>query len=84
MQPDWRNGEFGRENVGRWPQLEVPGKNGILIVLMTLAWWSESLPSLDDLSWSTAVNDVAWVFSNMVLNVDETADDASVIASDDY
>ncbi|KAF8210704.1 hypothetical protein K438DRAFT_1450183, partial [Mycena galopus ATCC 62051] len=62
--PPWRQRnskglpEPGKQ--GPWGVLIHPGANGMLIVLLALAWWrgSEALASE---SWVAAVKDVGWV-----------------------
>lgn len=69
IQPEWRtsgNLKFRRNPPGSWSVLAHPGKNGMLIVIMSLVWWADALADAnDDHSWKGAVNDVAWVLSQM-------------------
>lgn len=65
MQPDWRtagpaNDKMSREGAGGWEKLRRPGKNGILIVLLTLWWW-KAQPLVVEKDWLVAVDDVRWV-----------------------
>ncbi|KAI9070211.1 hypothetical protein FKP32DRAFT_1558348 [Trametes sanguinea] len=50
---------------GDWDALVQPGRNGILIVLLSLVWWRAAATSstLDD--WHAAVQDVRWVVVSM-------------------
>ncbi|KAJ7920717.1 hypothetical protein B0H13DRAFT_1605096, partial [Mycena leptocephala] len=52
-------------NEGPWGELVHPGANGILMVLLALAWWreEETTPSM---SWLAAVKDVGWVLSGLL------------------
>ncbi|KAI9068212.1 hypothetical protein FKP32DRAFT_1562193, partial [Trametes sanguinea] len=69
LQPDWRYRGDGDRLViggqGSWEALTQPGKNGILIILLSLSWWRSSATSatLDD--WAAAVQDVGWVIQSM-------------------
>ncbi|KAH9855410.1 hypothetical protein C2E23DRAFT_701563, partial [Lenzites betulinus] len=65
MQPEWRERDARGRPIaggsGDWEVLNNPGKNGFLIILLTLVWWRDcaSASTLGD--WSAAVNDVSWV-----------------------
>ncbi|KAI9061403.1 hypothetical protein FKP32DRAFT_1576114 [Trametes sanguinea] len=50
---------------GSWEDLTQPGKNGMLIILLSLSWWrgSATAATLDD--WNAAVEDVSWVIQSM-------------------
>ncbi|KAJ7086811.1 hypothetical protein B0H15DRAFT_755779, partial [Mycena belliarum] len=64
MSPEWRvkDGQ-GRPVAGKqgpWGALVHPGANGLLMVLLALAWWrgKEGAPSP---GWLAAVKDMGWV-----------------------
>ncbi|KAH9900717.1 hypothetical protein C8Q73DRAFT_637162 [Cubamyces lactineus] len=69
LQPSWRIcNERGRPvpgGIGDWGALVAPGKNGLLIVLLSLVWWrdAESNSTLED--WLAGVADVRWVVQSM-------------------
>ncbi|KAJ7711571.1 hypothetical protein B0H16DRAFT_1343631 [Mycena metata] len=52
---------------GPWEGLVHPGANGILIVLLTLAWWREEEGEESE-TWSSAVQDVKWVLGGLLIN----------------
>ncbi|OSC99713.1 hypothetical protein PYCCODRAFT_1372698 [Trametes coccinea BRFM310] len=69
LQPDWREYDdlghpvFGGE--GSWGSLHQPGKNGILMVLLSLMWWKEIASPLTADEWQNAASDVLWVVWQM-------------------
>ncbi|KAI9061266.1 hypothetical protein FKP32DRAFT_1576315 [Trametes sanguinea] len=69
MQPDWRRrdaeGHLVRDGSGSWEALSQPGKNGILIVLLSLAWWRNNATEVTLKDWDAAVQDVGWVIKSM-------------------
>ncbi|KAF7795563.1 hypothetical protein EIP86_006725 [Pleurotus ostreatoroseus] len=69
MQPDWRladdGSELARDGTGGWDKLRRPGKNGMLLVLLSLWWW-KSHPSVADRAWLAAVDDVQWVLTALL------------------
>ena len=77
LQPEWRmRNHTGRPVIGgcgEWEVLKKPGKNGLRIVLLSLAWWGLRAKdrTLEDFSsaalkeWSSAAKDVAWVIFKM-------------------
>ncbi len=72
LQPEWREkDEHDRPIIGgegSWDCLERPGQNGLLLVLMSLAWWGEVASPTTKTDWIAAVKDVAWVVSQMAAN----------------
>ncbi|KAI0716930.1 hypothetical protein C8Q76DRAFT_616890, partial [Earliella scabrosa] len=68
LQPGWRiRGPSGRPctgGEGPWDELSVPGKNGMLIVLLSLLWW-HGIMSETRGDWEAAVRDVVWVLQQM-------------------
>ena len=70
MQPEWRpcdldDGSLVQEGVGEWLKLQRPGKNGMLLVLLSLWWW-RAHPAADAAEWATAVDDVLWVLRSLL------------------
>ncbi len=71
LQPAWRDrSDDGRPVVGatvgdNWQTLARPGKNGMLITLLTLLWWKEVATQATEASWADAVKDVAWVMEQL-------------------
>ncbi|OJT12471.1 hypothetical protein TRAPUB_10979 [Trametes pubescens] len=67
MQPEWRvRDSHGRPVAGGhgdWEVLKKPGKNGFLIVLLTLVWWRECASVSTMADCSAAISDVSWVIS---------------------
>ena len=75
LQPDSRKESAGNRAPIRdalpadenWAQTYVGGPNGMLIVVLTLAWWSQKLGGkTDQKDLIVAVNDVEWVLSAMI------------------
>lgn len=68
LQPDWRpRDEDGRPILGGsgdWEVLTRPGRNGLLIVLLSLVWWHDAAESTRS-EWEAAVKDVSWVVACM-------------------
>ena len=48
-----------------WSKLECPGKNGLLIVLLSLVWWREIATATTLEDWHAAAADVGWVAEAM-------------------
>ncbi|KAF9779708.1 hypothetical protein BJ322DRAFT_986375, partial [Thelephora terrestris] len=68
LQPDWR--KTGRWPLpcrvpvhGGWDELLAGGKDGLFIVVMTLAWWSNAQAEMEGESHQleAAIADVSWV-----------------------
>ncbi|KAI9062818.1 hypothetical protein FKP32DRAFT_1603808 [Trametes sanguinea] len=74
MQPDWRaTNDLGQPVIGGhgdWDCLRNPGKNGMLMVLLSLVWWREQWPEQSATDWKMAVKDVTWVLASMATTVD--------------
>lgn len=72
IQPDWRiPGEDGARpstdvEPGPWDDLERPGTNGMLVILLSLMWWREIATEATIHDWTEAVRDVVWVLALMV------------------
>lgn len=73
LQPRWRNTKvwpFERKS-GSWEVLLKVGKNGVYVVILSLAWWMSALsknpPSQKQQDEFLAVlDDVNWVFSQLI------------------
>lgn len=69
LQPEWRTSEercFCRSPLGQFDTLMRPGKNGMFLILLSLCWWADALDlPTEDPSWRNAMNDVAWVLSQL-------------------
>ncbi|KAJ7027249.1 hypothetical protein C8F04DRAFT_1189686 [Mycena alexandri] len=60
INPKWRvgvDGSLKRVEEGAWEEMERPGANGFLSVLICLRWWKEAGGGGD---WTDAVEDVTW------------------------
>lgn len=49
---------------GPWGDLDFPGPNGFLNVVVCLKWWRDKLKE-ESTEWREAVEDVTWVLSRM-------------------
>lgn len=77
IQPDWRERDSADRLIaggtGPWDALKKPGKNGLRIVLLSLAWWGLEVLDTEQPhytkeaheDWNHAVKDVLWVISEM-------------------
>ncbi|CDO70036.1 hypothetical protein BN946_scf184551.g4 [Trametes cinnabarina] len=65
VQPDWHernvNGRPVTGGTGDWDALDVPGRNGMLIVLLSLVWWRAAASSETLNDWNMAVMDILYV-----------------------
>ncbi|KAJ7429159.1 hypothetical protein B0H11DRAFT_1680357, partial [Mycena galericulata] len=66
INPSWRrvNGKLVQDGAGPWTELEFPGSNGFLNVVVCLKWWRSKLAEGNE-EWENAVGDVTWVLSQM-------------------
>ncbi|KAJ7469894.1 hypothetical protein B0H11DRAFT_1722909, partial [Mycena galericulata] len=69
MAPAWRmknaEGRPLQGGTGEWGSLKHPGANGLLMVMLGLAWWREKEEEVASTSWMAAVTDVAWVLRGL-------------------
>jgi hypothetical protein len=77
-QPQWRNTEdwpFNREDVtGKdWGRLLDGGKDGMYLVIVSLAWWICAEESEDESALEEAIDDVTWVIKNLVSSLTVSA-----------
>ncbi|KAJ2965567.1 hypothetical protein NUW54_g14076 [Trametes sanguinea] len=79
MQPEWRvlnaDGWPVQDGIGSWESLTNPGKNGLLVVLLSLMWWRTVATSATMDSWTSAAADVAWVVACMANSKQENSQD---------
>ncbi len=77
LQPEWRLRDSSGRPVpggnGDWDVLKNPGKNGLMMVLLSLSWWHGVLSSATRMEWQAAVIDVSWVISSMAQSAVEDA-----------
>ncbi|KAJ7429418.1 hypothetical protein B0H11DRAFT_1768087 [Mycena galericulata] len=70
--PDWREkdteGRLLQRGHGPWGGLVHPGANGILMVLLGLAWWRDKEWMAASETWEAAVRDVGWVVGGLLAN----------------
>jgi len=71
LQPDWRcigDWPLACDAGGTWDKLLIGGKDGLFIVVMTLAWWITEYTNSggEDSELEEAIKDVSWVLSNLV------------------
>jgi hypothetical protein len=77
IQPSWRSGESGSGPLDQecpanadWKVLQRGGSNGIFIILMCLTWWGKAATTPQDRdAFTTAVEDVAWVFEKVLISI---------------
>lgn len=71
LQPDWRtfdeDGRLEQVGSGEWGALDHPGKNGVLMVLLSLMWWQDIATSQTLHDWNHAARDVAWTIWQMAM-----------------
>ena len=78
IQPDWRiRDEDGARpstdgEPGPWDDLERPGNNGMLVILLSLMWWHEIATEATFNDWTEAIRDVVWVLALMVAETKPT------------
>ena len=69
LQPSRRsrdvNGNFLSMGSAEWDLLKVPGKNGVLTLLVSLSWWCDISTAVTERDRKAAVSDVAWVLGSM-------------------
>ena len=70
-QPQWRDTEdwpFDKEDVtGKdWGHLVDGGKDGMYLVIVSLAWWICAQDSEDESALDEAIKDITWVINNLI------------------
>jgi hypothetical protein len=83
MQPSWRDPEspfemLSERSAGSWSHLLCGGPNGLLLVILALAWWIKysagtNSSTIEEAAIEEAAIDVTWVLAQLrlVLNVDD-------------
>jgi len=77
MQPDWRQKDKASWPPSRalpspnvdWGRLSRVGPNGFFLVMLTLAWWAETVGKSTTpryAEFEVAIKDVHWVLSEMI------------------
>lgn len=79
-QPGWRNTgswPFSRDEalIQDWGQLSLGGKDGLFLVIISLAWWIHAQHPEADPMLDNAIGDVSWVMNHLVtsLSIDITS-----------
>ena len=72
MQPSWRDPESPFElpseaTAGSWSHLLCGGPNGVLLVILALAWWMRSTTATNSSPIEEAGIDVTWVLGQLCL-----------------
>jgi len=72
MQPSWRDPESPFEmpseaSAASWSHLLCGGPNGLLLVILALAWWMKSSTGTDSSPIEEAAADVTWVLAQLIL-----------------
>jgi len=83
MQPSWRDPDIpfdlpSEVPAGSWSNMLCGGPNGVLLVVLALAWWLKSSTGTNTSPIKEAALDVTWVlgYLRLALDVDnETVDD---------
>ena len=70
MQPSWRDPESpftmpSEASAGSWSHLLCGGPNGLLLVILALAWWMKSNAGNDSSIIKEAAIDVTWVLGQL-------------------
>lgn len=72
MQPSWRHPGSPLEmpsevSTGSWSHLLCGGPNGLLLVILALAWWMKCSTGTNSSPIEEAATDVAWVLAQLRL-----------------
>ena len=72
MQPSWRDPESqfdipSESSVGSWSHLLCGGPNGLLLVILALAWWMKSSTGSNSSLIEDAAIDVTWALDQLGL-----------------
>ena len=80
MQPSWRDPESpfdmpSEASAGSWSHLLCGGPNGLLLVILALAWWMKCSAGTNPSPIEEAAIDVTWVLAQLrlALNVGDKA-----------
>lgn len=72
MQPSWRDPDIpfvlpSEVTAGSWSNMLCGGPNGVLLVVLALAWWIKSTTGTDSSMIKEAALDVTWVLGQLRL-----------------
>jgi hypothetical protein len=75
MQPSWRDPETpfnlpSEATAASWSHLLCGGPNGILLVILALAWWMKCSSDANLSPIEEAATDITWVLGQLVLALD--------------
>jgi hypothetical protein len=75
MQPSWRDPESpshmpSEASAGSWSHLLCGGPNGLLLVILALAWWMKSSARTNSSPIEEAALDVTWVLDQLMSALD--------------
>jgi len=73
-QPKWRNATTwpilrDEAVIQEWGQLSQGGKDGLFLVVMSLAWWIHAQHSVPSSKLSDAITDVSWVLDHLIISL---------------
>ena len=52
-----------------WGQLSLGSKDGLFLVVMTLAWWVHAQDPVVDSKLYDAISDVSWVMNHLITSL---------------
>ena len=75
MQPSWRDPDTPFEvpseaSAASWSHLLCGGPNGVLLVILALAWWMKNRTDSNSSQIEEAARDVAWVLHRLRMALD--------------
>jgi hypothetical protein len=86
MQPSWRDPDIpfdlpSEVPAGSWSNMLCGGPNGVLLVVLALAWWLKSSTETNSSAIKEAALDVTWVLGQLrlALDVDTEVVDAEIV-----
>jgi hypothetical protein len=79
MQPSWREPDSpfnmpSEASAGSWSHLLCGGPNGLLLVILALAWWMKSSTKTNRSSIEEAAIDITWVLAQLRLGLNVSGD----------
>lgn len=77
-QPRWRNTkswpfQMGDASGKDWGRLPEGGKDGIYLIVMSLAWWIYAWDPSERSELDNAIRDISWVLQNLLLHLSADA-----------
>ena len=78
LQPSWRTNEGGQwpldrtltaeeaAEKGDWGRLQVVGRNGVFVLVLSIAWWLRATDGMPDEDCGHAIEDILWVFETLL------------------